>query len=244
VEEQQFQNEVLAAQADAEKAAEALAGFLGRDRGQTLLIPKGSLETATREFDVSKLLAEALRNRPDLVALRHTRDAAQSKLQEEKANRIPNVDVGAGVTHSTASENSIAPSPEFNSVGLSLSLPIPLWNRNQAAIASAHYAAEQAEAQLQSAELKTEVQLRQAATAYRSAVERVGNYQSGILKDADALLDAKRLSYQRGQSSLLELLDAQRTDNEVRSSHNSALADRAKALIELQRAAGLWDVQF
>jgi len=244
VEQQQFQNEVLAAQGDAEKAAEALAGFLGRNRGQTVLIPKGSLETTNRQFDVSRLLADALRTRPDLVALRHTRDAAQSKFHEEKANRIPNVDVGAAVTHSTDSENSIAPSPEFNSLGLTLSLPIPLWNRNEAAIATARYAAEQAHTQLQAAELKTEVQLRQAFTSYQSAVERVGNYQSGILKDADALLEAKRLSYQRGQSSLLELLDAQRTDNEVRSSHNSALADKAKALIELQRAAGIWDIQF
>jgi len=244
VEEQQFHNEVLTAQADAEKASLALAGFLGRDRGQTMLIPKGSLETAARQFDLSRLLAEALRNRPDLVALRHTRDAAQSKFHEERANRIPNVDVGAGVTHSTSSENSLAPSPEFNSVGLSFSLPIPLWNRNEAAIAAARSTAEQTQAQLQAAELKTEVQLRQAFTAYLSAVERVGNYQSGILRDADALLEAKRLSYQRGQSSLLELLDAQRTDNEVRSSHNNALADKAKALIELQRAAGLWDIQF
>jgi hypothetical protein len=36
----------------------------------------------------------------------------------------------------------------------------------------------------------------------------------------------------------------QRTANEIRSSYNETLCDRAKAPIELQRAAGLWGIQF
>jgi cobalt-zinc-cadmium efflux system outer membrane protein len=244
VEEQQFQNEVLTAEGDAEKASLALCTFLGRNRGQARLIAKGSLDLPTREFEISQVMTEALQHRPDLIALRHTRDAADSKVREEKANRVPNVDVGPNWTHNTSSQNSIAPSPEFDSVGLSVSLPIPLWNRNKAAIASARSTAEQAQVQLEAAEHKAEVQIRQTFSAYHSAVERVRHYQGGILKDADAVLEAKRFSYQRGQSSLLELLDAQRTDNEVRSSYNDALADQAKALIELERAAHLWSVRF
>jgi cobalt-zinc-cadmium efflux system outer membrane protein len=244
VEEQQFQTEVLAAEADAEKASLALCGFLGRDRAEARLAAKGDLNLPAQGFDTRALLANALEHRPDLVALRHARDAAESKTREEKANRVPNVDVGAGWTHNSSSQNPIAPSPEFDSVGLSLSFPIPLWNRNGAAIASARFAAEQAQKQLESAELKAEVQIRQTVSAYRNAVERVHHFQSGILKDADKVLETKRFSYDRGQSSLLELLDAQRTDNEVRSSYNDALADQARALIELQRAADLWTVRF
>ena len=81
-----------------------------------------------------------------------------------------------------------------------------------------------------------------ALTAAR--LERLGHYQNGILKDADAVVEAKRFSYQHGQTTLLELLDAQRTANEVRSSYNDALADHAKALVELERAAQLWEIQF
>src|SRR5262249_47431069 len=154
------------------------------------------------EFDLSRLVVHALQDRPDLVALRHVRDAAQSRTLEEKANRIPNLDVGVDWTHNTSSQNPISPSPEFDSVGLSVSLPIPLWNRNRAAIASARAMAEQAQKQLEAAELKTEVQIRQGVSAYQSAVERVHHYQSGILKDAEAVLEAKRFSYQHGQSSL------------------------------------------
>jgi cobalt-zinc-cadmium efflux system outer membrane protein len=244
VEEQQFSNELLSAEADAEKASLTLSGFLGRDAGHTRLVPKGELAIPAREFDVSVLITAGLRNRGDLVALRHARDAAASKVREEKANRIPNLDVGAGWEHSSSSQNDISPSPAFDSIGLTLSMPIPLWNRNQAGIATAQHAAEQAQKQLEAVELKAEVQVRQGLSAYRNAVERVHSYQSGILKDADAVLEARRFSYQRGQTALLELLDAQRTANEVRFSYNNAVADQAKALIDLQRAAGLCDVQF
>jgi cobalt-zinc-cadmium efflux system outer membrane protein len=244
VEEQQFQNELLSAEADAENASIALSGFLGRDQGQTLLVPKGSIEIPVHEYKLPGLIADALRHRSDLVALRHTRDAAQSRVREEKANRIPNVDVGPNWTHNTESENSIAPSPTWDSVGLGVSLPLPLWNRNRAAIASAGFTADQAQKQLEAAELKAEVQLRQTYTSYQSAVERLRHYEGTILKDADTVLEARRFSYQRGQTTLLELLDAQRTANEVRQGYIDTLAGHAKALIELQRAAELWDIAF
>ncbi len=160
VEQQQFANELLSAEADAEKASLALTGFLGLEAGQAHLVPKGELAIPGREFNASALITDALRNRGDLVALRHTRDAATSKVREEKANRIPNVDVGGGWTHSSSSENDLSPSPAFDSIGLSLSFPIPLWNRNQAAIATAQYTAQQAQKQLEAAELKAEVQIR------------------------------------------------------------------------------------
>lgn len=244
VEEQQFQNELLAAQSDAVNASLALNEFLGPAQGQMFLVAQGNLEMAPRDFDVSKLLNHALKTRPDLIALRNARDAAQSNVSLERANRIPDLEVGPSWTHSTSSQNSIAPAPEFDSVGLLMSLPLPLWNRNKAGITSARLAAEQAQAQVEAAELKAEVQIRQALAAYRNVIERVRNYQNGILKDADAVLEAKRFSYQRGQTSLLELLDAQRTDSEVHSAYNDTLAEQGKELIQLERAAGIWDLAF
>jgi cobalt-zinc-cadmium efflux system outer membrane protein len=244
VEQQQFQNELLASQADAENASLALNGFLGREQSRTFLIAKGNLEIGPHNLNVSKLVMDALKNRPDLIALRHTRDAAQSNTRLEKANRVPNLDVGPSWSHSSSSQNTVSPSPAFDSVGLSLSLPLPLWNRNKAAIASARFGAEQAQKQVEAAELKAEVQIRAAFNAYGRATERVRNYQNGILKDADTVLEARRFSYQRGQTSLLELIDAQRTDNEVQSSYNDTLADQAKNLIELERATGIWDIAF
>lgn len=244
VDELQFQNDLLNAQNDAQAAQLALSTFLGRDRGQTTLIARGKLEWEPRSFELSRLVASALRNRPDLVALRHARDGASSGIHLAKANRVPDVDVGLGYTYTTASENFVAPAEHDSMVALSLSFPLPLWNHQRAEIQTAKSAAEQAEKALQSAELKAEVQVRKTFNAYQLMQERVRKFQGELLKGADDVLTAKRFSYERGQATLLELLDAQRADNQIHQSYNDALADAAKALIEFERAAGLWDLSF
>lgn len=240
----QAQSDLLNTENDARTAQIALSGFLGRDRGQATLIPRGELEQKTRAFDQSQLLLQALQNRPDLVALRHFRDSASQSVSLAKANRMPDVDVGLNYTYTSASENFVAPAEHDSMVGLSFSFPLPLWNRQHAEIQTAHDLAAQAEKTVQSAELKAEVQVREALTTYLLMQERVQNFRSELLKGADKVLAAKRFSYEHGQATLLDLLDAQRADNTIQQSYNDALADAAKALIELERAAGLWDVEF
>ena len=244
VEALQFQSEVLAAEADTQAALIALSGFLGRDRTQTTLLPIGKLEQPRHPFDLATLVPAALTNRADLLALRHARDAAQSNIKLAKASRIPDVDVGVGVIHNTSSDNSIAPSPSFDSLGLSFSLPLPLFNRRTAEINAARFAFEQAEMNLQAAEQKAEVDLRVAFSRYQIALDRVGRFQSATLAGADKVLEAKRFSYQRGQTTLLDLLTAQRAANEVYLAYYGALGDAATALIEVERAAQLWDLDF
>ena len=65
-------------------------------------------------------------------------------------------------------------------------------------------------------------------------------YQSGVLKDVDSELEKRVLSYKRGDSSLLELLDAQRKANEVWMSFYSAQIDHVHAVIDLNRSTGKW----
>lgn len=244
VEALQFQSDLLSADADARAALIALSGFLGRDRARTVIVPVGKLDLPPRTFDLDQLLANALTSRADLLALRHARDAAKAGIRLAKTARVPDVDVGVGVTHSASSQNSIAPSPTFNSVGISLSLPLPLWNQHTAEINASRYAAEQAGKMLEAAEQKAEIDVRMAFTRYQLAQERVARFQSDTLAGADKVLAAKRFSYQRGQTTLLDLLAAQRSANDVYLAYYDALSDAAKALIELERSAQLWDVSF
>jgi cobalt-zinc-cadmium efflux system outer membrane protein len=193
---------------------------------------------------LSQLIANALQNRPDLTALRHARDSAQSGVRLAKASRAPDVDVGVNYTYTTASENDIAPAPSDRMLGVSLSFPLPLWSRNQAEIQTAQFTTAQAEKTLQSAELKAEVQVRQAFTTYQLMQDRVRKFQTELLKGADEVLAAKRFSYEHGNSTLDDLLMAQSADNDVHQAYNAALADAAKARFELDRASGQWSVIF
>ena len=185
VDELQSESDLLNAQKDFQVAQLALNTFLGRNRGQTVFVLHGKLEFEPRTFDLSQLVANALQNRPDLIALRHARDSAQSGVRLAKASRGPDVDVGVSYTYLTASENDVAPAPQDSMLGLSLSFPLPLWNHNRAGIQTAQFTVAQAEKTLQSAELKAEVQVRQAFTTYQLMQERIKKFQSELLKGAD-----------------------------------------------------------
>ncbi len=244
VDELQSQSDLLNAENDAQTAQLALSTFLGRNRGQTTFILHGKLEIEPQTFALPRLLSNALQNRQDLIALRHTRDSAQSGVRFAKASRVPDLDVGVNYTYMTGSDNLIAPAPHDSMLGLSLSFPLPLWNRNRAEIQTAQFTVAQAEKMLQSAELKAEVQVRQSFTACQIMQDRVKKFQNELLKGADDVLTAKRFSYEHGNSTLDDLLMAQRADNDVHQAYNDALAAAAKARIELDRAAGLWDIEF
>ncbi len=244
VDELQFQNDLLNAQNDAEVAQLGLGRFLGRQDGRTTFIVRGKLELEPRSFDESQLLARALQERPDLIAQRHARDGAQSSIRLAKASRVPDVTVGLSYTYTSGSENFVAPAEPDSMVGLTFSLPVPLWNQQKGEIQTAQLVAEQAQKMVEAAELRAEVQVRQAFGTYRTMTERVQKFRSELLKGADEVLAAKRFGYEHGQTTLLDLLEAQRSANNIHQSYNDALADAAKALIELERATTVWDVAF
>ncbi|MBN8420857.1 MAG: TolC family protein [Verrucomicrobia bacterium] len=244
VEVRQFEAELLNAQAVAANAELGLNAFLGPQFASTHWQPVGTLSVTPQSTDLFKLLSSAIRNRPDLVAMRHRRDAAGENIKLEKANRVPDLTVGVGWTNSTYSGNTTSPQPNYNMVGLQFSLPLPIWNRNKAGIATAQAQASQSQLDLDAAEVQAGVEVRRALSLYDIARQRVELYQGGVLKDVDAALEKRVVSYKRGGSSLLELLDAQRKANEVWQSFYDAQSDHARAVIELHRAAGISLIHF
>jgi cobalt-zinc-cadmium efflux system outer membrane protein len=237
VEEQEFLNQLSRAEDDAEATRYALSTFLGRDRGRTDFTVSGELQQPPRELDLAATLGDALKNRADLVALRHARDAAQSGVSLARASIVPDVDVGVTYGYNTgvAPNHPVDPTPGFHQLTLNFGIPLPLFDHGQASVAKARAGAEQAQVQLNAAELRAEVDIRTAYGAYQSARKRAASFQNGILDKADQVLEARRYGYQRGANSLLELIDAQRSDNQIRQDYDQALADQAKAAIQLER---------
>ena len=234
-----LQNDLKAAQADATAAQYAMCTFLGRDSGLITLIPIGALQAPTHDYQLDQLVAQALDARADLVALRHMRDAAQYAVRLSKAERFGDIELSAIYTHNPASSNIIAGSPRYNELGVGLSTPLPLWNRNHYEIRKAQALFNQSRRQLEAAELQTEVEIRAVLTHYRAALERVRQFQDELLNSAETVLVTRRKSYEYGEISLLELLEAQRTANDIRKNYHNAIADAVKVHIEIQRAAAL-----
>jgi cobalt-zinc-cadmium efflux system outer membrane protein len=111
------------------------------------------------------------------------------------------------------------------------------------AFRAARYREQQAEAQYKQALLQVQTEVMQAYRNYQSFAEQVNHYQDGLLRQAREVMDGKIYSYNRGEVSLLEVLDAQRTYDEVQAQYIETLFNYSSALVELERSAGIWDIE-
>jgi len=66
--------------------------------------------------------------------------------------------------------------------------------------------------------------------------DRVRQVESEMLSRSQRVLETTRYSYERGEASLVEFLDAQRAFNEAMQTYNSARANYARSLFELESA--------
>ena len=82
----------------------------------------------------------------------------------------------------------------------------------------------------------------QAYHKYLIAGRQAQQFDTKVLNDAETILRKKIFSYQRGETSILEVLNAQRTYNEVYTTFNEVEYNFAVSLVELELACGIWDI--
>ena len=166
--------------------------------------------------------------RPDLLAAEAARQKAEADLRLQKALRVPDPTVFAQYEHQ--------PPDQPNTVGLGVSFPLPLWNRNRGAIDSARSAREQADLQAGKVRAQIVAEIATARAAFEAAVVRARRYQAEIQPKSAEIRETGSFAFEKGGASLLDLLSAQRTDNEVRLAAALALADTATASANLTAA--------
>jgi len=235
-------NEVIQMRAELHNTYSSLDLWLGVFSGETLLVPEGALVMSERIFNTDELLQAALNNRADLAAAMKNVDVARRALKVTKRERNPDFDLALGYNYNTEVKNEIAPAPIFNGFTVGVAIPLKFSNVNKGAVRAAGYRAQQAEFNYQQAELEVQASVVQSLRKYKSMLEQVKNFENGLLQDAKLVIDGKRYSYERGETSLLEVLNAQRTYDEMQASYIETLYSCLASLIELERNAGIWDI--
>lgn len=206
---------------------------------------KGDLQTVPVEKSLAQLQQAALANRPDLKSAETGRDKAFADLRLAKANQWPNPTIGTSLLH--AGKEVGGPSwfqPFYpkdsvsNAMGLGVSIPIPLFNRNQGEVARAR--AEQLRADFLVQAARNQV-LRDVETAYasfESSRERVRLYEQTYLSHAKESLDIEEFSFRKGAASILDFLDAERTYRATQLAYRQQLAAYMTNLAQLEAAVG------
>jgi outer membrane protein, heavy metal efflux system len=246
VERDQFKADVISAESEVYSADLVLTQQLGRPEnfGAQMPVPSGTLEITTRTFEVDQLVAHALQNRSDVISRTRAMSAADQRIRLAQANLVPDIAVNGGYSHTGTGTGGFSQPPD-NTIGAGVSVNLPIWRRlHPGELEGARAARTQAELQLKAAQLKVEVEVRDAHERYQASVSRLNLFRGGMLHDADRVLEARLYAYQRGGATLLEVIDAQRQSAEVYLAYSQALTDHAHALVTLEEAAGTWDVSF
>ncbi|MGN6617410.1 MAG: TolC family protein [Ilyomonas sp.] len=123
----------------------------------------------------------------------------QQNLIYQKALRVPDVSIGP----SFDKNSNFAP----NYFGLSISLPIPVFNRNQGNIKAAEFTVKQQQAITQNAETELRNNIISAYNNYVLTLQQNNAEQFDFYKNYEAMFNKMLESYQQRQISLLEFLD-------------------------------------
>lgn len=237
-------NDVYQSEADWKTALLELGTTLGTQKADTLYLPSGDLTKFDRIFDLNELIITAQNNRTDLAAALKNKNVAQNVLKLTKANRVIDLGLSFGVENASVVSNIVAPTPSSNAVSAGISIPLKFSNQNRGELKAAEFGLQQADVLYKQTELQIQNEVRKAWFSYLTAQKQVRQFNTGLLADAKKLLDGKVYSYKRGETTLLELLNAQRTYNETQLSYHETLFNYAAALVEVEKTAGIWDINF
>ena len=221
------------AEAEARKARVALEVLLGEKE------PRGEIDPADGLDALGNVSAEATNappatfSRPDLVAAEAARVKAEADLRVQKAARIPDPTLLAQYEHE--------PPDQPNTVGFGVSFPLPLWNRNGGNIAAARATLEQTTNKAEKVRAQVKADIAVARMSYTAALTRWQRYRDELTPKSRQIRESVALAYERGGAALLDLLAAQRNDNEVRLATAQAAADAANAAATLRAALNLPD---
>ena len=186
---------------------------------------------AIPRYTLEELLAAA-RQRPQLRALELREAAAASRLGLERATVYPDVTVGINVGREGPGDT------REKLVGVSLSLPLPLFRRNAAGIGRATTELTQAQIERQATERDVPAQVRALWRNVESLRARVKRLEDNVLTSLDQNQRLSATSYRAGEIGLLQLIVVNRQVLDGRRDLIEARSDLRLTTIALEAAAG------
>lgn len=228
----QFENDVRQQEVKLRVARNHLSALIGRGPNGDRLDVTGDMRHDVQPAGYDLLRQRALDTRPDLGAVRadQARSAADARLQ------IANGKIDYTISGEYHREN--AAGLEGNAYLLSLSVPLPVFNRNQGEVARAKTQEQQAGAKIRAVENDIATEVANAYATYTVSRDVVNSIEQQMLSQAQDVRTVTEYSYRRGEASFVEFLDAVRAYNDTMQTYNGARADYARSLYTLDSIAG------
>ena len=205
-----------------------LAALLGQSQPVSI-----SVEGRLDELPAAPSLEETQRQVEDAPALRRARleiERRSALTALEKARRIPDLTVSLGARRDEELGR--------NQAVLGVSIPLPLFDRNQGNLSEALKREDKAREELNATRLQVSADAVEARERLMSARGEAEALATEILPGAQTAWEAAAKGFELGKFSFLEALDAQRTLLQARTQYLRAMADTHRARAELDRLLG------
>jgi len=228
----QFRNDAANAASRLHSTRHRLELAMGRSAFVHLFDVKGPMRRDQEHVEIQPLRTRAQELRPDILSVMRdqARSAADLKLQLAQGK----IDYTVG----TQFHRQQSPTGTGNSLGLFLSVPLPVFNRNQGEVERARLEQRQLEQRLRAARNSAAADVESTYEQYAIASTMLSNLETDMLEQSRQIRSTAEESYRAGKVSLLEFLDAQRAYTDTMTSYNDARANYARSLYAVEAATG------
>ncbi len=230
IEVSRAKQQLTLALSDMDMARAALNTHMGRDASESI----GSMSVpapSSHQVDSRTLIAQALSNRAEISLEEASSEVLKQQVKQVAAEAIPDLLPqfrASRVTHGV----------QDSGIGIAISLPLLDLGSRRNHKQQLQHAQEAQRARIEAAQSLVKQEVLQAVNRVQATTEVLLNYQQGVLEQSKRLLDASKIGFAEGKTSILNLLEAQRTYRAVQSEYSNAEIDKALADASLERALG------
>ena len=210
--------------------------LLGRPAHAPAPIPSG-LELTEVALSSSKLEAEALASRPQLLALQTLTRRSQHALALAAKERYPDFDVRFSYGQRDGMPDG---TPRSDLVNLTVAINLPVWRRSKIdpRIAEAQAGYEEALSMYESQLNETTMKLRQQVAVAEQSLRAAALYKSELVPQSRLTVDAALSAYQVDRLDFAPLLDGRMAILNFEISRITSIASYNKALAEIDLLIG------
>ena len=198
---------------------------------------EGTLGEVTQTLAAAPVPAGAVTLRPDVHDLALAGDRARAEATLARAEAWENLRVGLGIERETEADD-MGGTEEMGFLGLRVSVPLPLWNRNQGRVAEQLATASQADAQIEALKLTIRSEIATARERARLLNEVLGTYDKQVLPLLQQSIETLRSGSAAGQTNLADVIQNRVQQFSLQASQVEARRNYALALVDLQTASG------
>ena len=220
--------ELAQAQSEQRNARGRLASLLGANPPRFTLVA-GNVEALPLVPSLDSV-QQRLSVSPTLRRAQLEMERRRLLVDVERSKRVPDVTFSLGVKR----PNELQRDQLFFGV----SVPLPLFDRNQGNLLEALKREDKARDELQALNVRVGTEVMQARERLDAIRGEVDVLQRDVLPGAKSAYDAATIGFENGKFNFLEVLDAQRTYFAAKSQYLKALAEAHRAAADIDRVLG------